>query len=109
MIGGLRLNLVNDCKFLGHRCVAAHTFIMQDSEERAAEAADVAEPAPAELHAVCVGAPRALHRLGGITPNAVGMAQLIVTYKLMEDFTLRVTALDKQRNHSRQIMCRELR
>ena len=37
-IGGLKLNLVNDFKLLGHRCVAAHRFITQDAEEAAEEA-----------------------------------------------------------------------
>ena len=37
-IGGLKLNLVNDFKLLGHRCVAAHRFIVQDADEAAMEA-----------------------------------------------------------------------
>jgi hypothetical protein len=37
-IGGLKLNLVNDFKLLGHRCVAAHRFVIQDVDEAAAEA-----------------------------------------------------------------------
>ena len=37
-IGGLKLNLVNDFKLLGHRCVAAHRFIIQDADEAVAEA-----------------------------------------------------------------------
>ena len=37
-IGGLKLSLVNDFKLLGHRCVAAHRFIIQVAEEAATEA-----------------------------------------------------------------------
>jgi hypothetical protein len=37
-IGGLKLNLVHDFKLLGHRCVAAHRFIIQDADEAAIEA-----------------------------------------------------------------------
>jgi hypothetical protein len=37
-IGGLKLNLVNDFKLLGHRCVAAHRFVTQDADEAATEA-----------------------------------------------------------------------
>ena len=37
-IGGLKLNLVNDFKLLGHRCVAAHRFVTHDAEEAAEEA-----------------------------------------------------------------------
>ena len=38
VVGGLKLNLVNDFKLLGHRCVATHRFIVQDSEDAADEA-----------------------------------------------------------------------
>ena len=38
IVGGLKLNLVNDVKLLGHRCVAAHRFIIEDAEEAAIEA-----------------------------------------------------------------------
>ena len=37
-IGGLKLNLVNDFKLLGHRCTAAHRFVIQDADEAALEA-----------------------------------------------------------------------
>ena len=37
-IGGLKLKLVNDFKLLGHRCVAAHRFVIQDADEAATEA-----------------------------------------------------------------------
>jgi hypothetical protein len=37
-IGGLKLNLVNDFKLLGHRCVAAHRFVTHDADEAAKEA-----------------------------------------------------------------------
>ena len=37
-IGGLKLSLVNDFKLLGHICVAAHRFIIQDADEAATEA-----------------------------------------------------------------------
>ena len=47
--------------------------------------------------------------LSGIHPSAVGVPQVQVTLNLQEDFRLRVTALDKQRNHTRQIAIRELR
>ena len=33
-----KLNLVNDFKLLGHRCVAAHRFVTQDADEAAEEA-----------------------------------------------------------------------
>lgn len=36
--GGLKLNLVSDFKLLGHRCVAAHRFIIQGAGKAAAEA-----------------------------------------------------------------------
>ena len=36
--GALRLSLVNDFKLLGHRCVAAHRFIIRDADEAATEA-----------------------------------------------------------------------
>ena len=32
------MNLVNDFKLLGHRCMAAHKFVNEDAEEAAAEA-----------------------------------------------------------------------
>ena len=37
-IDGLKLNLVNDFKLLGHRCTAAHKFVIQDAYEAALEA-----------------------------------------------------------------------
>ena len=37
-IGGLKMNLVQDFKLLGHRCVAAHKFVNQDADEAAVEA-----------------------------------------------------------------------
>ena len=37
-IEGLKLNLVNDFKLLGHRCTAAHRFVIQDADEAALEA-----------------------------------------------------------------------
>lgn len=37
-IGDLKLDLANDFKLLGHRCVAAHRFIIQDADEVATEA-----------------------------------------------------------------------
>lgn len=47
--------------------------------------------------------------LGGIHPAEVGIPQIVVTYSLLDDMRLRVTALDKQRNHSRQMTCKQLR
>ena len=37
-MGGLKLSLANDFKLLGHRCVAAHRFIIQGADEAATEA-----------------------------------------------------------------------
>ena len=48
-------------------------------------------------------------RLDGIMPNKVGIPQVVVTLQLDEAFKLRVTALDKQRNHSRSLVCKEVK
>ena len=48
-------------------------------------------------------------RLDGITPNKAGIPQVVVTLQLDEAFKLRVTALDKQRNHSRSLVCKEVK
>ena len=37
-VGGIKLNLVNDFKLLGHRCVGAHRYIIEDAELAANEA-----------------------------------------------------------------------
>lgn len=42
-------------------------------------------------------------------PNKVGIPQVVVTLQLDEAFKLRVTALDKQRNHSRSLVCKEVK
>ena len=47
--------------------------------------------------------------LGGIHPTEVGIPQIVVTYTLLDGMRLRVTALDKQRGHSRQMTCKQLR
>jgi len=47
--------------------------------------------------------------LGGVAPNKIGIPQIIVTLQLDESFKLRVTALDKQRNHTRQMTLREIK
>ena len=48
-------------------------------------------------------------RLDGIAPNKTGIPQVVVTLQLDEAFKLRVTALDKQRNHSRSLVCKEVK
>ena len=48
-------------------------------------------------------------RLDGITPSKAGIPQVVVTLQLDEAFKLRVTALDKQRNHSRSLVCKEVK
>lgn len=48
-------------------------------------------------------------KLDGITPSKAGIPQVVVTLQLDEAFKLRVTALDKQRNHSRSLVCKEVK
>ena len=50
-----------------------------------------------------------VRRLDGVAPNKTGIPQIIVTLQLDEAFKLRVTALDKQRNHSRSLVCKEVK
>lgn len=48
-------------------------------------------------------------RLDGVAPNKVGIPQVVVTLQLDEAFNVRVTALDKQNNKSRTLVCKEIK
>jgi len=48
-------------------------------------------------------------KLDGVAPNKVGIPQVVVTLQLDEAFNVRVTALDKQNNKSRTLVCKEIK
>ena len=55
-IGGLKLNLANDFRLLGHRCFGAHRFVTKDAEEAAEkrlQRQEVALKAAQQAHASC--------------------------------------------------------